>query len=187
MSFGVPRLYLYLFSCPDTGNPCTTNTCSSNTCVETDLTPEFPILNGFEDGSGSCSWNCWTDGGRNAALITNKNNRHSGNCALRLQDDTTSSRVTSSWLDVDNFITLKVSFWYRPRKNIENFHLDIKKDGGSFLPERTWDNLGSGYKQAFVDIDVAGVKKVKVRFESEGASKKDRVFIDEITVDAIKD
>ena len=67
----------------------------------------------------------------------------------------------------------------------ENFHLDISRDVGNFVPERTWSNMPSGYNKAIVDIDVAGVSNVKVRFENEGAANRDRVFIDDITIEAM--
>ena len=55
-------------------------------------------FNGFEkeDGSGECDLNDWADPGADAKLIENKwNNVHSGNCALRLQDDSGTSTATS--------------------------------------------------------------------------------------------
>ena len=81
------------------------------------------------DSSGGCNWNGWTDGGANARLITYRSNVHSGNCALRIQDNTGTSRVTSGELNVANKSTLKATFWYRPRNmsGSENFHLDISK------------------------------------------------------------
>ena len=67
----------------------------------------------------------------------------------------------------------------------ENFHLDISRDGSNFVAERTWSNMPSGYNKVIVDIDVAGVNNVKIRFENEGAANRDRVFIDDITIEAM--
>jgi len=71
----------------------------------------------------------------------------------------------------------------------ENFHLDISQDGGeTFVPKRTWSNMSSGYKQdpEIVVIQLAaGVSKVKIRFENEGASNRDRVFIDDVMIEAM--
>ena len=67
----------------------------------------------------------------------------------------------------------------------ENFHLDISKDGGDFVLVSTWSNMPSGYNEAIVEIPLAGVSNVKVRFENEGAGNRDRVFIDDITIEAM--
>jgi len=67
----------------------------------------------------------------------------------------------------------------------ENFHLDISRDGSNFVAERTWSNMPSGYNEAIVEIPLAGVSNVKVRFENEGAGNRDRVFIDNITIEAM--
>ena len=120
--------------------------------------------------------------------LTGRSNVHSGNCALRIQDNTGTSRVTSGELNVANKSTLKATFWYRPRNmsGSENFHLDVSKGGGAFVPVRTWSSMPSGYNQVIVDnIDVAGVSNVKVRFENEGAANRDRVFINDITIEAM--
>ena len=146
-------------------------------------------FNGFEDGSGRCSLNGWEDGGDDAKLITYQSNVHSGKCALRLQDNTSTSSVTSVAFNVANKSTLRVSFFYAPRRmtGSENFHLDISRNGGPFVTERIWSNLSPGYKQdpEIVDIQLAaGVSNVKVRFENEGASNRDRVFVDDVTIEA---
>ena len=168
----------------------------SPTSSPTDLPTQAPnaepvwetiLFNGFENGS-PCNWNDWTGGGSDAKLITYSSNvRPGGNCALRLRDNTDTSRVTSGELNVANKSTLRVTFWYKPIRmsGSENFHLDISRDVGNFVPERTWSNMPSGYNKAIVDIDVAGVSNVKVRFENEGAANRDRVFIDDITIEAM--
>ena len=128
-----------------------------------------------------------TGGGADAKLITYSSNVNSGKCALRLRDNTDTSRVTSGDLDVANKSTLKVTFWYKPIRmsGSENFHLDISRDGSNFVAERTWSNMPSGYNEAIVEIPLAGVSNVKVRFENEGAGNRDRVFIDNITIEAM--
>ena len=152
-------------------------------------------FNGFEkeDGSGECDLNDWVDPGADAKLIENKwNNVHSGNCAVRIQDDSSTSMVTSETFNVTNFDTLKVTFWYKPKRmkaSSEEFHLYISKDGGNFDLEHTWssaeftDNI---YQQGIVDgIDVTDASEVKIRFVCNGDNNEDRVFIDDVAMEAM--
>ena len=106
-------------------------------------------FNGFEkeDGSGRCDLNGWIDPGADAKLINNIWNVHSGNCALRLQDDSDTSTATSVTLPVANYDALKVAFWYKPKRmtaSTEKFHLYISKDGGNYALEHTWTNSLTG-------------------------------------------
>ena len=149
-------------------------------------------FNGFEDGEGGCSFNGWDDGGLDARFITNGwNNVRSGNCALRLQDDTSTSTATSGTFNVTDYSTFKVDFWYKTNRNMgnqagEHFHLDISFDGGSFTQYESWSDLASNqYQNAVVDIDVADVDSVRVRFENEGSENQDRLFIDDISLKAM--
>ena len=68
----------------------------------------------------------------------------------------------------------------------EHFHLDISFDGGSFTQYESWSDLASNqYQNAVVDIDVADVDSVRVRFENEGSENQDRLFIDDISLKAM--
>ena len=148
---------------------------------------------GFEDDSDRCSWNGWTDGGADARLINNKwGNVHLGSgCALRIQDNTSTSMATSSSFDVSEYSTFEVDFYFKTNRNMglqasEYFHLDVSFDGEPFTQYDFWSDLSSNqFQNTIVDIDVAGVNSVRVRFETEGFENKDRVFIDTITVWAI--
>ena len=146
---------------------------------------------GFQDeDSEVCTWNGWTDAGSDARLINNKwNNVHMGTgCALRLQDNTSTSRATSGSFNVSGYSKFKVDFWYKTNRNMgshsgEYFHLDVSKNGGSFTEYDSWGDLSSNqYQNAIVEIDVKGVNSVRVRFESEGDANRDRVFLDTIRI-----
>ena len=161
--------------------------------------------NGFEDGSGGCSFNGWVDGGDDARLIgpNNKwNNVHWGNCALRLQDDSDTSTATSETLPVANYDTLKVTLWYKPKRmteSTEEFHLYVSRDGGSsYALEHTWTDSQTGatsntseftnniYQEGIVDdIDVTDeVSEVRIRFVCNGKDNSDVVFIDDVKIEA---
>ena len=152
-------------------------------------------FNGFEkeDGSGDCTFNGWLDGGADAKAISNNwNNVHSGNCALRLQDDSSTSIATSETFNVTNFDTLKVTFWYKPRRmtaSSEEFHLYISKDGGNFALEHTWSSAeftDGIYQQGIVDnIDVTNASDVRIQFICNGDNNQDRVFIDDVAMEAM--
>ena len=157
-------------------------------------------FNGFEkeDGSGRCDLNGWVDPGADAKLINNNWNVRSGNCALRLRDDSDTSTATSVTLPVANYDALKVAFWYKPKRmtaSSEEFHLYISKNGEDFTLEHTWSSdgrLGSteftdnSYQQGIVDdIDVKDASEVRIRFVCNGDTNQDRVFIDDITIKAM--
>ena len=122
------------------------------------------------------------------------------NCALRLQDDSSTSTATSETLPVANFDTLKVTFWYKPRRmtaSSEKFHLYVSQwnststsqDGGNFTLEHTWssaDFTDGIYQQGIVDnIDVTNATDVKIRFLCDGDTNQDRVFIDDVAMEAM--
>ena len=161
-------------------------------------------FNGFEkdDGSGDCDLNGWVDPGADAKLINNKWNVHSGNCALRLRDDSDTSTATSVTLPVANYDALKVAFWYKPKRmtaSAEEFKLYISKDGGiNYALEHTWTNSLTGstsneseftdniYQEGIVDdIDVTDASEVRIRFVCNGDNNQDRVFIDDIAIEAM--
>ena len=201
-----------------TGNP-TVSPTKGPTASPADSPTEVPTLapnaepvwetigsNGFEDGSGGCSFNSWVDGGDDARLIgpNNKwNNVHWGNCALRLQDDSDTSTATSETLPVSNYDTLKVTLWYKPKRmteSTEEFHLYVSRDGGSsYALEHTWTDSQTGatsntseftnniYQEGIVDdIDVTDeVSEVRIRFVCNGKDNSDVVFIDDVKIEAM--
>ena len=128
----------------------------------------------FESG-----WQGWTDGGANAARISNSNNAHSGTYALRIQGNTATSTVTSNRTDVSLYSTIFVDFFFKPVRMTdlsESFHLGISKDGGPFNAVYTWTSLDmddSQWNQGIVEISASGVSTVSIRFECEGATTKD--------------
>jgi len=97
--------------------------------------------------------------------------------------------VTSREIDTTFFNTIKVELWFRPKRmtaSWEHFHLDISTDGGTLFNEiKAWTNTDmedNKWNQATIDIDVSSTNKLHVRFECEGSSNKDRVFIDDVKV-----
>jgi hypothetical protein len=145
----------------------------------------------FFDDFESGTFEGWIDGGADARFINNANNAHSGTFALRIQDDTSSSTVTSPEIDTTSFNLVKVDFFFLPKRMVdprENFHVDISTDGGaSYTPVRTWtsqDMTDNSWNQGIIDgIDVSGTDRLRIRFECEGGTNQDRVFIDDIKVE----
>lgn len=91
---------------------------------------------GFETG-----WDGWMDGGADAGRIDNTwGNARTGQWALRLKDNTAESTVTKA-VNVQSFGKLTLDFYFKPKKMTgaaESFHLDVKKDGGMYLPLKEW-------------------------------------------------
>ncbi|MFC1738251.1 fibronectin type III domain-containing protein, partial [Planctomycetota bacterium] len=63
----------------------------------------------FESG-----WGNWTDGGADAIRYTSGTYAHEGSCAINLQDDTSTSVMTTNNLDLSAYTAVKVDFWYYP-------------------------------------------------------------------------
>ena len=136
-----------------------------------------------------------------AKLVTYWNSVHSGNCALRLMNDERTSMVSSETFNVTTYDSLKVTFWYKPRRmtaSSEEFYLYISKNGEDFALEHTWTNAVTGstsnvseftdsiYQEGIVDdIDVTDASDVRIRFICNGDNDKDRVFIDDIAMEAM--
>ena len=145
----------------------------------------------FFDDFESGTFEGWIDGGADARFINNENNAHSGTFALRIQDDTSSSTVTSPEIDTTSFNTVKIDFFFKPKRMIdswEKFHVDISTNGGaSFTHIRTWtsqDMTDNSWNQGIIDgIDVSGTDQFRIRFECEGDTNQDRVFIDDVKVE----
>ena len=100
--------------------------------------------------------------------------------------------VTSETYIVANYDTLRVTFWYKPKRMMassEEFHLYISKDDGDFALEHTWSSAeitDGRYQQGIVDnIDVTDASNVRIQFICNGDTNKDRVFIDDIAVEAL--
>jgi len=153
------------------------------------------------DAPGECDYNGWVDPDpdNKATLITNTwGNAHSGNCALRLMNDESTSMVTSETFNVTTYDSLKIDFWYKPRRmtgSSEEFYLYISKDGGDFILEHTWSSDGrldsteftdGIYQQGIVDdIDVTNASNVRIQFICNGDTNQDRVFIDDVAMEAM--
>jgi len=133
-----------------------------------------------------------------ATLVTYCNSVHSGNCALRLMNDERTSMVSSETFNVTTYDSLKVTFWYKPRRmtaSSEEFYLYISKNGEDFALEHTWSSDGrldsteftdSIYQEGIVDnIAVMDASDVRIRFICNGDNDKDRVFIDDVAMEAM--
>ena len=70
----------------------------------------------------------------------------------------------------------------------EEFYLKISRDGGSFELEHTWSSAeitDNRYQQGIVDnIDVTDASNVRIQFICNGDTNKDRVFIDDVAIEA---
>ena len=145
----------------------------------------------FFDDFESGTFEGWIDSGADARFINNANNAHSGTFALRIQDDTTSSTVTSPEIDTTSINSVKIDFFFKPKRMVdswENFHVDISTNGGaSYNSIRTWtgqDMTDDRSNQGIIDgIDVSATDELRIRFECEGDTNQDRVFIDDVKVE----
>ena len=145
------------------------------------------FFNGFETG-----WEGWMDGGVDASRIDGDTwgNARTDRYALRLMDNTAESTVTKD-VNVELYDQITVDFYFKPKRMLaaaESFHLDVQKDGGVFLPLKTWapqDMVEDQWNRGQVQFDVTAVASITIRLRCMGDTDRDRVFVDDITVTAI--
>ncbi len=138
---------------------------------------------GFETGMG-----IWTDPGTDCARSTSYPN--SGSYGLMLRDNTTTSLVTTSNLNLLSFETISVAFSYYTvsmDNSSEDFWLQISKDGGvTFTTVEEW-NLGDEFQNGrrYHDrVTLAGpfTASTRLRFRCDASYDDDQVHLDDIEI-----
>lgn len=142
----------------------------------------------FESG-----WGIWNDGGSDASLYTGGTYAHQGSAALNIENNSSSSVVTTNDLSLSAYADLKVDFWFMPvgMNNGHDFWLQVSTDGGSnYTTVQSWVIDGSNYQndnfyQESVELLGYGLNdQTRVRFRCDGNNDSDDVYLDEIVISA---
>jgi len=148
------------------------------------------IYDEFESDFGN-----WTDGGEDCLRYTGGTYAHQGSAAVNLQDDTSTSVVTTSNLSLSSYDDVKVEFWYRTEgldKEQYEFLLEISTNGGSVYDTvQSWawniDFQNSIFYQESVTITgYTLTDQTRIRFSSDFQRGSEDVYIDEIRVSAME-
>ncbi|MEM7790492.1 MAG: carbohydrate-binding protein [Verrucomicrobiota bacterium] len=146
------------------------------------------ISDNFNSGFGN-----WTDGGADARLQSTGNLVDGTQC-VALQDDTTTSNITTGDLALSQYSQVIVQFDYRVEsfENTEEFLLEISTDGGSsYTIAKAWVNNvdfvddGTIYLgESFTISQSTLTNQTRIRFRCNASGNSDDVFIDNISISA---
>jgi hypothetical protein len=146
------------------------------------------IYDDFEGG-----WGNWNDGGTDAIRYTGGTYAHQGSAAINLQDNTSSSVMTTDNLNLTSYSEIKVDFWYYPYSfdnSAEDFWLQISTNGGSsFDTVEEWNYGDEFVNDSFYSdsVTISGytlTSNTQLRFRCDASADGDDVYIDEVRVSA---
>ena len=129
----------------------------------------------------------WIDGGVDCQLDSDYAN--TGSYAVNLQDDHSSSVLTTNDLDLTEYEELRIDFSYivRSYETAEDFWLQISTDGGSsYTTVEEW-NLGDEFNNLerhneSVTISGPFTVNTRIRFRSNASNNGDDVYLDDIVI-----
>jgi hypothetical protein len=140
----------------------------------------------FESG-----WGNWNDGGSDSSRYTGGTYAHQGNAAINLQDNTSTSVMTTDNLNLSSYSEVKVDFWYYPvsfDSSSEDFWLQISTNGGSsFSTVEEW-NLNDEfvnnnfYSDSVIISGYTLTSNIQLRFRCDATGNEDDVYIDEVEI-----
>lgn len=146
------------------------------------------ISDDFESGFGN-----WNDGGADARRYTGGGNQaNSGTASLAIQDNTSTSVITTDQLNLSAYDEVKIDFWYYPvsmDNANEDFWLQISVDDGPYVTKATWARNtdfqnNTAYTESVEINDVSLSGNVKLRFRCDASGNGDDVYIDDIVISA---
>ena len=141
----------------------------------------------FESGFGN-----WTDGGADCIRYTGGTYAHEGSAAIDLQDNTSTSVMSTGDLALSGYSEVKVDFWYYPRNfnGVEDFWLQISTNGGgSYSTIQSWVlgtdfSNGSFYEESVTTSSYTLTDTTRIRFRADASGNGDDVYFDEVVVSA---
>jgi hypothetical protein len=144
----------------------------------------------FESG-----WGIWNDGGNDAWRTTQDAEwANSGVYCIRLQDDSDNSVMTTDPMDWSQYTEAEISFSYYVRNfdGAEDFWLQFSDDGGAtYVTVEDWvlgtDFLNNERKFATVNLQGPFSATSVLRFRCNASANDDRVYIDDVILNACLD
>jgi len=148
------------------------------------------IYDEFETDFGN-----WTDGGADCDRYTGGTFAFQGDDAVNLQDNTSTSLMSTGDLTLSSYNQVKVDFWYRGQgmDSGDDFWLQISTNGGvDYTTDQTWVSgtdfsNGSFYQEC---VDLSGytlTDQTRIRFRVDAFNNGDDVYFDGVRVSASAD
>jgi len=164
----------------------------------------YPVTNSvtlsyddFENGWGSFTKHDGLQTGCDDACRRRDSGRFRDGWSLRIRDNSgAASSIYSSELDIAEYSTLTVNFWYYPDSmdnSDEQFILEYStdpSDDGSWTSIRSWvkdsDFHYSEWYNTSVQYDVTSINApIKIRLRCDAGNNYDRIYIDDVIISAI--
>jgi hypothetical protein len=143
----------------------------------------------FETG-----WDGWQDGGSDCARRNEPARSWEGSYSIRIRDNSgTASSMTSPTLDLSGYSSIDIQFYFYPNsmENGEDFWLRYSPDGSSWTTVAAWARGTSFENNSFytstvtlTSSQVNFTSNAKIRFQCDASGNADRIYIDEVTVNA---
>ncbi|MDB9960816.1 DUF5011 domain-containing protein [Oceanihabitans sp.] len=163
----------------ETGVDCGGSSC--NPCSNSNVT--------LNEGYFETGWDGWIDGGSDCARYSGSNS-YEGSFSIRIRDNTNSSTMTLSNIDVTPYSQVVVDFYFyvNSMENGEDFWLQFY-DGSNYITAQTWVS-GSGisngsFYNATVTLTPAQYNFASnsgFRFRCDASGNNDQIYIDQVTI-----
>ena len=146
------------------------------------------ISDDFENGFGN-----WIDGGADSKYYSGGTYAYQGNGAINLEDNTSSSVMTTSDLALSGYDEVKVDFAYYARSmdnSNEDFWLQISTDGGNtYTTVEEWNRDDEFVNNQFYtdSVTITGyalTDQTRIRFRCDASGGADDVYIDTVVISA---
>jgi hypothetical protein len=176
-------------SCDD-GDPNTENDMADGLCgcVGTPISEcTYTTIdsNDFEGGFG-----IWNDGGADCFLINAVVAAYSGSYSVVLRDNSSSSVMTTTEMDMSAYeeITVDFAFIGRSMESGEDFWLQVSTDGGSsYTTVASWvsgTDFNNGRNHYFESAVISGpfTSTTLFRFRCDASANNDIIYIDDVVI-----
>jgi len=153
-------------------------------CVACDIYNVNDAENGFV---------IWNDGGEDASWANNPVYANSGTYSFLIKDNTSTSNITTNNLELSNEVDLSIDFNFIAtgfNNNTQKFLLEISLDGGStYTSIQQWvylDDFENEIRE-FESVYIQGpfTSQTQVRFRCDATANNDKIYIDDIVLDAL--
>gem|GEM_PF-1972442 len=141
-------------------------------------------INNFESSFG-----IWTDGGTDCARISNSSFANSGSYSIQLRDNTNTSVMSTSTMDLSPYqeLTVSLSFITGGFSTNEDFWLQVSSDGGTtYTTVYAWamnrDFINGTRENPVVVIPGPFSSNSRLRFRCDASTDADVVYIDDVVI-----
>ena len=144
----------------------------------------------INNGTFESGWGIWNDGGSDARRSSNDASfANNGTYCFRIQDNTSTSVVTTDAMNLLNYDELTIDFSYitSSMESGEDFWLQISTNGGAnYTTAESWvrgTHFNNGVRNSgSVMITGPFTTDTRLRFRNDASTNNDRVYIDDVLV-----